>query len=512
MKTLFLSTPPRVTFDLRSLAVFRFLLGAYLLYDLYSRLLLGKYNLHWYLTSEENGFLEASDTPHGATLHKLWFYRGSALLQILLFAFTAVLAVCFTVGFCCNGTMKTLLWILVVSYQNRNMHVHDGSDAFLRHVLVWSCFLPLDKVWSVDVFRKNKGYTNYYQIQYSSLATLALALQICLMYWGTVAHRTIDLFTLSELYKSEWMPPQLTAVHYAMSGTFATRKWWLPDLIRTHATLSRVMTCAAMLGETLLPLGCLVDSKRRHVYAALLVQLHVGLALTLNLPNWQYLGILVQAVWIPTHVWEYFISDMFVVYHKKTDNKDASSTMRRPNAFSRFAQRFLFVYMIYNWCGNRNWIPKHDRGDIGEGLRLSQYWVMFNVVGHEGQHVFATGLVQRGEGTVRRLDLWHFIRTGYIQPQLPIDFVPQDMSSRYPSPRWERAVSTGLFLTPNTRRWEHFGKALCRLVNQDLKAMSLSPIDAIEWRHQYLSVLGPGASRRYSESQDDIVELVECDL
>jgi hypothetical protein len=42
--------------------------------------------------------------------------------------------------------------------------------------------------------------------------------------------------------------------------------------------------------------------------------------------------------------------------------------------------------------------------------------------------------------------------------------------------------------------------------------MSLSPIDAIEWRHQYLSVLGPGASRRYSESQDDIVQLVECDL
>ena len=143
--------------DLRSLAAFRILLGAYLLYDIYARLSLGRYDLAWYTSEpDERSFLAPTDTPHKAPLHQYWFYRGSAQVQVGLFGLSTVLAFWFTLGYRCNGALKILLWVTQVAQHSRNMEVTDGSDAYIRHLLFWSCFLPLAQVWSVDAKRRSK--------------------------------------------------------------------------------------------------------------------------------------------------------------------------------------------------------------------------------------------------------------------------------------------------------------------------------------------------------------------
>eukprot|EP00977_Amphora_coffeiformis_P024655 scaffold16595_cov232-Amphora_coffeaeformis.AAC.2 len=412
--------------DVRSLATFRVFLGVYLLYDVWSRLALGKYDLAWY-TSEppERSFLAPDDTPHKAPLHQFWFYRGSAALQLSLFGLQTLLAFCFMTGYHCNAVLKTLLFVSQVAQSERNMHMHDGSDSYLPHLLLWSCFLPLSDIWSIDATllkrrkdkeqkrrgkKKRPDSTSYSSsMMVSGLPCLALTIQMALMYWGTVLNRVMDPSSTGA-GKSQWMG-NLDAVHYALSGSFATRENLLTRTIRGNAGLSQFMTAAAMLMEVGAPLILLLGGhKYRHWGALILFQLHLGLFLALNLPNWQFLGMLTQAIFVPGTFWDccgWTMSDNARVplLYKKTDGDapgsseekaTTSTTSSSPpqkissNAVSMFLQVFFFGYMIYNWLGNRGLVAKHDRGDIGEGLRLSQYWVMYGTVGQKAQTTLLT--------------------------------------------------------------------------------------------------------------------------
>jgi hypothetical protein len=339
------------------------------------------------------------------------------------------------------------------------------------------------------------------------------------MYWGTVAHRTIDLFGF-HVNRSEWLPPRLSAVHYALSGSFATRNYWLSKWILQTPLLSRAMTLFAMMIELLAPLGCLLDGKRRHWYAFFLFTLHFGLLLVINLPNWQFVGMLTQAVWIPSRVW----SPDPVAVAKKTD--DTSYTLiekepqpLRPNLVSKSIQLFFLSYMLLNWCGNRGWIPKFDGGDIGEGLRLSQYWVMYATVGHTSHNVYLTGIVlEQGSlndmGEIvpveKEYNVLQYIKTREWQEQDKSRIY--DMSSRYPSPRWERILYQWAASAGSPRKREtRFLQKLCELVNQDRIQQKMDKLDAIEIMYQHLSIQGFGQERyARDKARPDSVYRVDC--
>ena len=328
------------------------------------------------------------------------------------------------------------------------MNLADGSDSFGRHLLLWSIFLPLTKVWSVHAWwiqrrqqhqpppnaetsqvgtanhNNHNILSNSSSTTVQSLACLALTSQIMLMYVGTVLHRTTDLFGLTQLHQSQWLPPKLSAVHYALLDAFATRDHAVKRFITSYAAVSQALTFMATVVEFMVPLvGCwLAPARYRHYGALVLVGLHVGLLSVFHLPNWQLTGMLVQSVWIPSHVW----NALFKVVptkstisttttsstsktsvttttgtaattsssYKKTDgdprptSSSTTPTTRTtaghepperptPNVLSMALQVFFFGYMWYNWAGNRGWIPKHDRGDIGEGLVRIYYLYIY---------------------------------------------------------------------------------------------------------------------------------------
>lgn len=501
-----------ISLDTRSLALFRIGLGLYLLYDIYTRLSLGPFDIAWYTSNEPTSFLAPTDSPHGAPLHRFWFYRGSTQLQYTLFAITALLAAAFCVG-CFQTTpaqalvTKVPLFLLVVSYQNRNMLNHDGSDSFCRHLLFWACFLPLADQWSVDDrwFQRRSPRP----LIVTRLACLALTTQILLMYWGTVLHRTVDRWeTIAE---SEWMPPKLSAVHYVMNGCFARRHNALTEFLRQHATVTQCMTVSAMLVEFVVPFLAWMGGKRRHYYAAVIALLHFGLLCTVRLPNWQWIGIITQVVWIPTSFWGVPAEEK---PYKKTDGDPSQATTTTtplprppPNPVSRFIQYFFFAYMLYNFMGMRGWIRQHDNGDIGEGLRLNQNWVMFSSVSRTAENFYLTGTLHNGT----EMDLWAYLSSkDNVSPSMYVfgdrDTYIQDMSSRYPTARWERTFSSWARekLNKRNQRMHHFGKALCRLIPD---------LQQIEFRRQYLLLQPPGSPHRYNQypQQPDSVTTVLCD-
>lgn len=109
--------------DLRSLALFRTFLGLYLCYDVISRTCYTSADIEWYTT---RGLLHPSDSPHGNVIHKIWFARTSPAVQYGLFTLTFGLSASMAMGKLLSIWGRLLLWMLVVSMQHRNMHVHDG--------------------------------------------------------------------------------------------------------------------------------------------------------------------------------------------------------------------------------------------------------------------------------------------------------------------------------------------------------------------------------------------------
>jgi hypothetical protein len=537
--------------DTRSLASFRILLGLYLLYDIFSRVSLGKYDLAWYTSiPADRSFLEPHDTPHKAPLHQFWFYRGTPAFQIAIFTLTAILSLCFCLGWQCHGILKTALWILQAAQHSRNMALTDGCDCFVRHLLLWCCFLPLTEHWSVDAYfisRRRQKRMNGVSLQppYSGTAAvglpcLAIAMQIVLMYMGTVFHYTTDTLgglTDVKLTDLEWLPPEFSAVHYNLSGAFATRQNLLTVLVRSNATISRTLTALVLLVTLFAPLACMfLPTASRQWPAWILVLFHAGLLLLRNLPNWEMVGMLCHVLWIPGVVWDQWgfttgsnssdscsNSDNATIYKKTAGDaschvitKAASSPGRRllsSNPVSRFLRYFFYVYMIYNWLGTRGWIAKLDNGDIGEGSRLSQSCIMDGAVGRKAYTVQLTGLLSPRvpTGETSRLDLLYYIQKGRDRLQDPVGFIPQNMSSRYPSSRWERSLS-GMAAGDKVVRAEHLCQVLCTLVNEDRLAARVPTLSHVEMVWQHLHILPPGSERRFAKRARprETIVVAEC--
>lgn len=525
--------------DARSLAFFRILFGAYLLYDIFTRFVrLGPYDRAWYTSiPAEESFQAPDDTPHRSAFHRIWFFRGSEALQMVLFGSTAVLAFLFTLGFgqktrFTGANPKVLLFMAVTSYQCRNMPAHDGSDTFTRHLLLWSCFLPLAEAWSVDAALSPVQQSPNRTV--SGLPCLAIKLQLLLMYWGTMAHRSVDIGGFEQIAASDWF--QGTAVHYALSGSFAVRDNWATKFLQRNYAVTYAATIATSAVEFLLPLLCLVLNDISVIPGVLLVQFHAGLLLTLRLPNWQLVAMLAEVIWIPASLWDRTCnraaSSPEKDDYKKTDGDDCQSSRthapaQRSAAFSRIPLMFFLTLMVYDFISNRGWIPKFDNGDIGEGLRLSQYWVMFAAVSHTAHHGFLTGTVTDANNRTQRIDLFQFVQSPGQRPlplQEPIDGpIISNASSRYPSQRWERAVHefgadlyTGLG-TKTRQRIQHFAKALCRLVQRDLdrdRATRIYQLQSVEWRVRHYLINPPPTSSkpRFQKppANSESVEVVVC--
>lgn len=377
--------------------------------------------------------------------------------------------------------------------QHRNMHSHDGSDTYTRHILLWCCQLPVEQVWSFDI-----RHTSQKTIQ--STATLGLALQIMFMYLGTCLNRTTDLYSLSELTKSEWLPPQLSAVFLSLSSSFASRDNWLGNVVRQTPILNQFMTLSAMLIEGLAPIFCfLLPFSQQHYPAVLLFSLHFGLLILMNLPNWQFVGMLTTVVWIPTQVWDRLerttqLPPLRILHLEKKNDHVARQQHSQRRPYWTF---FFLIYMTYNWLGERGVVAKHDGGDIGEFLRFSQHWVMFGKPPKTSVHTILIG-TSIGDG--HTVDVWEWIKTRKTTKVMNVDErrsqLWTNMTHIYPSPRWERALD-GWGHTHDYTRARYLLQRLCQE----------GPWEQLTLIWQDLQV---GTTARFEKRGPDIVVSIPC--
>lgn len=278
-----------LTFDARSLGLFRIALGCVLLLDLALRARV----VDFFYTNEglipNHTVLWAPPTRRMLSFFFMASTRGEALLGM------AICAVCF---FCLLIGYRTRLFhvlslLCVISLNTRIAVLENGGDVVLNILCLWTVFLPLGKRFSVDAVRaamrtrKERGPADLANRtalipsdpRVRSLAVLALILQFSVIYFFNVVHKT----------GPTWM--EGTAVHYTLhQDRIAT---WLAVWLRENLSVEilRGLAWATLVIESsavVCLLSPLWPQFFRGLAVLLLPGLHLSFAACLNIGVFSY--------------------------------------------------------------------------------------------------------------------------------------------------------------------------------------------------------------------------------
>lgn len=265
---------PRFTFNAKSLALGRVLIGLLLLVDLAIRA--GALEAH---------YSDAGVLPRDAYTLSQWdeawsvhLLSGSVWFQALLLGLDAVALAAFTLGWH-TRVANAVAWLLYLSLCARNPLLRDGQDELGRLLLFFCLFLPLD------------ASTGPRQVR--SAGTVAFTLQVCLIYASSVVHK---------LQSPWWTGLQ------ALSNVMQMRRYQTPfaQWAAGYPGVLEVMTVASLALEALGPVVLLVWWRRPRVRTAVVLamaSLHLGMWLCIRIGTFPPLCVAMWLIFLPTAFW-----------------------------------------------------------------------------------------------------------------------------------------------------------------------------------------------------------------
>ena len=340
--------------DLRSLALLRMGLGLSVLTDVAMRAfdLVGLYTDRGVLPRD----LLIAMEGRGVYLSAHYWASAHPLLQGALFAVTAVCAAALVVGW--RTRLATLAcWYLVASVQIRQPLVYMGGDSILRLLLFWGMFLPLAARFSLDEKQRRIPARSDW---FFSGATVAILIQVCLIYVATGVRKTGDL----------WWNGQ--AIFYALN----LDEWATPlgVRMRDYPSVLEPITYATLALELFGPFVAFVPVYTwgfRLATIAAFWTFHLGLAATMNIGLFPLFSMVAWLPFIPTQAWTWCGSTMRTVAE------------RPPDWRARLASIVALVcltYVIVLLAERARVIPRVLPGPVtavGTALRIQQTWNMF---------------------------------------------------------------------------------------------------------------------------------------
>jgi hypothetical protein len=272
--------------DRRSLAAFRIGLAIILLTDLGIRF----HDLTAHYTDAGVMpllLLHEVAKPAYWSLHAL---SGGPLLQVLLFAIAALMAILMLVGY--RTRLATVAsWILLISLHNRNPALIFAADDVLRALMFWAMFLPLGSCYSIDSALNSSSRPLPERV--FSAATFALMVQQCFIYIFSAAFKT-----KSEIWSNG------SAVYYALS--FDQYVTPLGHFLLNFLPLLVVFTYTTLVLEWIGSLAIFVPF-RNNVFrlwtVIIFISLHLGFGLTLNLGIFPFLSTFSWLAFLPSFFW-----------------------------------------------------------------------------------------------------------------------------------------------------------------------------------------------------------------
>ena len=272
--------------DTRSLALFRILIAVVVIIDLGTRLSLVQVFLG-------SGGLPNPEDP---TLFPAWLWsvhrlHGGSTTAITLLLLQMGVAAAVLVGWRSRQSFIALT-LLTLSLHNANPYILDGGDRSLMVMMIWACFLPLGQHWSLDAHQGQAPAAPPTNGVYS-LASITFTLQICLIYWVTVSHKSVDHWVI-----------QRDAVWYALNlDHFATRFGAWAARFQPFTSFSSITAYAIQL---LAPLALLWPTRIWQVRLGgltVLATMHLGFIPFLELGLFPWISLTGLVALIPGEFW-----------------------------------------------------------------------------------------------------------------------------------------------------------------------------------------------------------------
>lgn len=396
--------------DLRSLALFRIAVSMLLLADLAQRLR----DLRSFYTDESLwprslAFAEMATRKGAWSLHTL---GGTAGFELALFGIAALTALALMFGFH-TRTATALAWMLTISLQNRAYMLLHAGDKLLGLYLFWGFFLPLGARWSLDARKKLPRGTRVI-----SAATIALILQICIVYWFNAAYKSEPIWRVEG-----------TAVRYALNmDRIATG---FGHRLIEYPRFLKAMTFGTIWLEAFGPFLVLMPVATglfRLLAVVFFVSFHLfGLATAMRLGLFPYISAAGWLIFLPPIFWEKMQSrfglktpaSAAVLSSVEQTVDDHFGTRRWSRGLAWIANGcavVVFVYIVlWNLRGydSRRWKPfcPHQLDRIAYALGIEQKWSLFttNVLISQAWHVVLATLRNGSEADLlsgKRDDFW----------------------------------------------------------------------------------------------------------
>ena len=343
--------------DLRSLAIFRISVALIVIVDLITR-----------ATDLESHYTDRGVLPIDTVLEhspkwrlSVHLLNGSIDFQAALFIIAGLFGIGLLLGYH-TRFVTPVVWFLTISLNSRNWLLMQGGDYILCLLLFWSMFLPLGARYSIDHLR------NPHQFQGSNLifsgGTIAALLQICFVYWFSVALKS----------PKNWLI-RGTGVYYAlMLDRYVTNFGKL--LLESHPLLLKFLTYATMGIEAFGPLlafSPFFSGPVRCLVVLSFMVFHFSMGLALELWLFTYICIASWLLFIPGWFWDQLLTKFRVPV------QDGDPPIREQAIWKNvLAVSFLIYILIWNLrtVNPSLSLPKAAQS-IGYTLRLDQWWGLF---------------------------------------------------------------------------------------------------------------------------------------
>jgi hypothetical protein len=217
----------------------------------------------------------------------LYLLSGAVAYQATLFLLAATLASALAIG--CRTRLATIgSWILLASLHMRLPVVLNAGDTMLRVLLFWSMFLPLGATWSLDVRRRARPTPSVV----ATPATAAFVFQLAMVYW----------FAGLAKWNDEWLRGDALAQVFSFQFYSRPLSRYLLEFPGLTLWLSRGVVCLELLGPCLLFVPWATAQVRVVVIVAFIL-FHLGIAATITVGLFPWVGVAAWLALLPTEVW-----------------------------------------------------------------------------------------------------------------------------------------------------------------------------------------------------------------
>lgn len=357
--------------DLRSLGLFRLLLGFVLLFDLLGRLFI-----------INDFYTDFSAIPRGPLISDLSnsyffsvFHLAGKSFYIYFLCFMAALSyLSLAIGYK-TKIANFLSWFFFVSFSARAPILSHGGDDLIRLSLFWLFFLPSGSYFSIDQI-KSKLKPNPSVL---NLSSLVFVFQLITMYF----------FTALLKVHPRWMS-EGSAIYYALElDQFLTSFGFLfRELTSLH--LLKFLTQVTFWIELIVPFFIFIPIKNsifRLISILTFIGFHFGLFLIFKLGTFPWICMIYWLALIPTDTWKKSWENKIESYLLKISQYfpepfQTSTFYQKLNpAWTQVVVTFLFaIAFFWNIALHKDDDNIEIKGplyQIGSVLRLHQHWNMF---------------------------------------------------------------------------------------------------------------------------------------